>query len=95
MDEPIVTDEYLSRVGRPSNRKEVDMIDLSASNERFLEALVRARAEFLEMPGLKLTLDQAARLWALDGALCRSVLTALVESRFLIETKNAAFARSE
>ena len=72
-----------------------DMIDLNAPNERFVEALARARAEFLEMPGLKLTLDQAARLWALDGALCRSVLTALVESRFLIETKNAAFARSE
>ena len=71
------------------------MSDLNASNEQFLEALARVRAEFLEMPGLTLTFDQAARLWALDGTLCRSVLAALVKSHFLIETKNAAFARSE
>ena len=59
----------------------------------FDEALRRVRAEYLEMPGLQLTPAQAARLWALDRRLCESVLTALVEARFLICTRDAAFAR--
>ena len=65
------------------------------STEPFMEALRRAKAEFLEMPGLKLTAAQAARLWSVDSALCGRVLTALVESRFLAETPNASFVRAE
>ena len=33
----------------------------------FSIALRRAQAEFLEMPGLKLTVAQAARLWHFDS----------------------------
>jgi hypothetical protein len=65
------------------------------STEPFMEALRRAKAEFLEMPGLKLTAAQAARLWSVDSALCGRVLSALVESRFLAETSNASFVRAE
>ena len=61
----------------------------------FGEALQRVKGEFLEMPGLKLTESQARRLWALDGDVCHAVLTALVESRFLVRTRQAAFTRSE
>ena len=61
--------------------------------EAFAVALRRARAEFLEMPGLQLTEAQAARLWSFDSALCSAVLTALVESRFLVRTRNASFSR--
>ena len=57
-------------------------------------ALRRAQAEFLEMPGLRLTEAQAARLWSFDSALCSAVLSALVESRFLIRTRNASFSRA-
>jgi hypothetical protein len=35
------------------------------------------------MPGLQLTLPQAARLWGLDTRACRDVVEALVESSFL------------
>ncbi|HZM95732.1 MAG TPA: hypothetical protein VFB92_20025 [Vicinamibacterales bacterium] len=63
--------------------------------EAFAIALRRAQAEFLEMPGLQLTEAQAARLWSFDSALCSAVLSALVESRFLIRTRNASFARVE
>jgi hypothetical protein len=63
--------------------------------DEFTRAMTRTKAEFLEMPGLTLTTEQAMRLFALDLALCRSVLTTLVESRFLIQTKSTAFARSE
>jgi hypothetical protein len=64
-------------------------------DEDFIRAVTRARAEFLEMPGLTLTTNQATRLFALDAELCESVLTSLVESHFLVRTRNAAFARSE
>lgn len=60
----------------------------------FAYALQRAQAEFIEMPGLQLTEAQAARLWSFDSALCTAVLTALVESRFLVRTRNASFLRA-
>ena len=56
--------------------------------ERFAEALRRARAEFREMPGLKLTEAQAARLLSFDSVLCRAVLAALVDQRFLTRTRD-------
>jgi hypothetical protein len=45
--------------------------------------LERVRGEFNEMPGLRLTPEQAARLWGLDTRLCSEVLRALVSSSFL------------
>ena len=69
-------------------------INVPASPETFIEAVRRAKAEFLEMPGLKLTAPQAARLWSVDSALCGQVLAALVESRFLAETSNASYVRN-
>ena len=50
--------------------------------------LQRVRAEFLEMPGLRLTRAQARRLWALDELLCDAILTALVDARFLVHSGN-------
>jgi hypothetical protein len=38
----------------------------------------RVRAEFMEMPGLKLTIPQAARLFALDARCCAQVFDQLV-----------------
>ena len=43
----------------------------------------RARAEFVEMPGLALTLPQAARLWNLSPDDCRGVLEVLTNAGFL------------
>jgi hypothetical protein len=62
--------------------------------EAFASALRRAKAEFLEMPGLKLTTAQAARLWAFDNALCEAVLIALVDARFLIHTHKSSYVRA-
>jgi hypothetical protein len=62
--------------------------------EAFALALRRAQAEFLEMPGLQLTEAHAARLWSFDSALSSAVLSALVESRFLIRTGSASFSRA-
>jgi DNA-binding IclR family transcriptional regulator len=43
----------------------------------------RIRAEYLEMPGLRLTIPQAARLWNVDRETCLPLLASLVESGFL------------
>ena len=61
----------------------------------FKQVLERVKAEFLEMPGLSLTLPQAARLWSLDPAICQSILATLEDSRFLIRTRHSTFARAE
>ena len=58
------------------------------SADQFAEALRRAQAEFREMPGLKLTEAQAARLLSFDAALCSEVLATLVEQHFLTRTRD-------
>jgi hypothetical protein len=45
--------------------------------------LERVRGEFNEMPGLRLTPEQAARLWNLEPRACGEVLHQLVTSSFL------------
>jgi hypothetical protein len=54
----------------------------------------RVRAEFIELPGLRLTEPQAMRLWSLDAALCAGILSSLVASGFLVRTPSAMFARA-
>lgn len=43
----------------------------------------RVKAEFHEMPGLKLTLSQAARLFSIEPTRCERVLGALVDAGHL------------
>jgi hypothetical protein len=56
--------------------------------------LTRIRAEYLEMPGLRLTVEQAQRLCGVERSVCKSVLDALVEEKFLCVKVNGAYARS-
>jgi phage FluMu protein Com len=53
--------------------------------------LARIRAEFSEMPGLKLTMVQACRLWNVSEHACRDALDTLTRERFLFETPSGAF----
>src|SRR5262245_44638605 len=53
----------------------------------------RVRSEFNEMPGLQLTLPQAARLWGLDHEASRLVIDALVEGSFLRWTARGTVVR--
>jgi hypothetical protein len=57
------------------------------------ELLVRIRGEFLEMPGLRVTIADAARLWQLEPGACRALLTALVEQHSLSVTKDGAYVQ--
>ena len=54
--------------------------------------LERVRSEYREMPGLCLTLEQAARLWSLDRTTCAALLDVLVSAGFLARTVNGAYA---
>jgi len=58
-----------------------------------LGLLDRVRGEYLEMPGLRLTAQQARRLWALDRERCEALLGSLVETGFLRQTRDGAFVR--
>lgn len=55
----------------------------------------RVRGEFIEMPGLQLTTEQAARLWGLDLKSCRQVIDALVDSAFLRWTASGRVVRAD
>src|ERR1043166_4634842 len=52
----------ISRVARTSSRHQI--------NERLVRQI---RAEFLEMPGLCLTIEQAQRLWSLERPTCEAL----------------------
>ncbi len=72
---------------------------VAISNQRLpslgYDALLdRARGEYLEMPGLRLTRDQAQRLWGLDRAMCAELLDDLVRAGFLERRADGRYARS-
>ncbi len=54
----------------------------------------RVRGEYHEMPGLRLTVAQARRLWALDRPTCESVLDVLIEAGFLERDATGQYCRS-
>ncbi len=45
--------------------------------------IARVRNEFIEMPGLRLSIPQAMRLWGLDRDQAQSVIDRLVNEAFL------------
>jgi hypothetical protein len=45
--------------------------------------ITRIKSEFVEMPGLRLTVPQAMKLWGLDRDECQRVINALVSTAFL------------
>ena len=57
-------------------------------NQKLVE---HVRAEFLEMPGLQLTLEQAQRFWSIDQVACRQVFNSLIEMGFLCVRPNGTY----
>ncbi|HXW07489.1 MAG TPA: hypothetical protein VD833_19795 [Vicinamibacterales bacterium] len=57
--------------------------------------LTRIRGEYREMPGLRLTVAQARRLWQLDSATCQTALDTLVAEGFLTRTGEGAFMAAD
>ena len=56
--------------------------------------LRRIRAEYLEMPGLRLTASQAQCLFGLDSETWDAALAALLDAKFLTRTQTGLFARA-
>ncbi len=54
----------------------------------------RVRAEFREMPGLRLTTAQAMRLWGLELETCKRVIDTLVAAAYLRRTAGGAITRT-
>lgn len=59
----------------------------------FAHAVDRVQTEFIEMPGLELTMAQAVRLWQLGADDCRFVIDALVDAGFLTWTPQRTIVR--
>jgi hypothetical protein len=55
----------------------------------------RARGDFDEMPGLRLTLPQASKLWQIEPPVCQRVIEALVDSRYLRWTPTGMVTRRD
>ena len=83
------------RYGSPELETEPDGGMMREQSRSIQDVVQRIRGEFLEMPGLRLTPQQARRLWRLDETSCDAVLGALVDARFLARTRDGAFIRDE
>lgn len=55
--------------------------------------LERLRAEFMEMPGLRLTREQVQRLCGVEERVCQVVLDALVDAKFLCLKSDGVYGR--
>lgn len=62
---------------------------------RIDDVLQRIQGEYVEMPGLRLTPAQAQRLWGLERDVCNALLGALVDAKFLAQTRDGAYVRLE
>jgi DUF2934 family protein len=59
----------------------------------WLQAERDLRAEYLEMPGLRLKPEQVQRLWGVERTMCQRVLDSLVEAKFLCARSDGHDAR--
>ena len=57
------------------------------------QMLERIRAEYLEMPGLRLKREQVQRLCGIERSLCQVALDFLVTSSFLCVKSDGCYAR--
>jgi hypothetical protein len=79
----------LSRRGAAS---EVQMFDADTHIADWVQLI---RAEYLEIPGLRLTKPQVERLWGLDHVTSDALLSALVDVKFLRRTRQDAYVRAD
>lgn len=58
-----------------------------------VSVIQRIQAEYAEMPGLTLTLPQAARLWSPDVGQSERLLSELIDRGFLVRDMKGAYRR--
>ncbi|MEP7309121.1 MAG: hypothetical protein ABJA98_26755 [Acidobacteriota bacterium] len=70
---------------------EAPLAERPSHDDSITPLLHRVRSEFLEMPGLRLTPVQAARLWSLDHGTSQRILDGLTTAGFLWRTSSGAY----
>jgi hypothetical protein len=60
----------------------------------FDSLVARVRGEYVEMPGLRVTVAQACRLWQVDMATCEKLLDHLIRDGFLCRTDSGFYVAS-
>ena len=58
------------------------------------ELLNRIRGEFREMPGMRLSFEQAVRLWALDAQTCGTALDRLLAVGDLVRDDRGLYRKA-
>jgi len=59
----------------------------------YQQVLERIRAEYLEMPDMRLKLEQVQRLCGIEQSICQMALDSLVEANFLCAKSDGSYAR--
>jgi len=65
----------------------------NARRRQIEELLMRIESEFLDTPGLRLTVSEAERRFAADEITCEAILDALVDSAVLFKTADRVYGR--
>jgi len=71
--------------------REAPLAERALRDDSITALLHRVRSEFLEMPGLRLTSGQAARLWSVDHGTSQRILDGLTTAGFLWRNSNGAY----
>ena len=70
------------------------LLTTSVDEIEYRRALQRIRAEFMEMPGMRLTPTQVQRLAGVNGLVCTRVLDELVVTGLLSRGASGTYKRS-
>jgi len=81
-------------VRRTGSRYVQHSLDRSARSAALEELLQRVRAEYLEMPSLRLTIWEAQRLFGLTPSVCVTILETLLKQNFLSRTTDGLFVQA-
>ena len=57
------------------------------------QVIERLRAEFVEMPGLRLSAGQVERLCGVEHTVCQLILDSLVDAKFLCRKPDGTYTR--
>lgn len=67
---------------------------VSIGTTSYRQAFDRIRAEYQEMPGMRLTVQQVERLSGVESSICRCVLDDLARAQFLRADSDGTYLRA-
>ena len=65
----------------------------STRQRRIADVVMRIECEFLNTPGLRLTVPEAQRRFGIDDITCEAVLDALADAGVLFKTRDRVYGR--